>query len=1617
MELPRCEKRRFFQWLTSLAILTGMTIPSAAQITLPNTNLPQVSSQSLLRAGGSLGAFNAFRQSPLYMGSGAASSMVMDMQPWIKPDLTSLAHRFGSGTVVDGVNVMTGRHSTQAALGQLSAPGGISYPIVLSYAAPTPRAFLGGIRTTPASPVGFGWSLEFPNIVADNKGTLSLADDDFYANLGPWGGGVLVSDGVASHFHLDTDPRVKIRPLPNATSADLTGWSVEFPDSTVMVLGGSESTRRRMWKSGNKIAQPMLVSREFVSGETVTQRWDIAEIRARGHVGRLAFSWTKSSGGLAWTGTAKYDRESILNKIQGFGAGFTVNGLTGLSVDPAPREIERLDLTWEPMGRDEILPRDAVSQNLPLTRLELPTQSLRKVQYLAGTLVQETSLDYTILAVGSGIGTEKRRLLSSVVMTPRSGAASGTERKWWYTYNTGSTGWLASITDPTMVKTEYLVDYLDVRGTTYLKDSLRIPIQYWAKESLSTLAPKYQSFITQVTDNQSTCLGTFCYQIARIGHIAIGGLSNAPDGRAILQPKSKDIFDASRAVRIYRNVGGGVQKVFDQILPGTVFPGEGYFVSYDYTNNKVWVYEWDGTSFVKTNPFAGDASHEGQTILGLVPGPGYFLVAFKQYDAGVWALNEIVPVVRKAQGWTSLNRNRINGQCDVDMTKDPTGAAVEYGETANWGCLSFGDGAPSNLEYRALDRFFVILDMTKGTIAVFNREGTGFVNTTNRLRALPTSQVPDYWNLYHNGSVYWNLNRVTPHSLTASGDRFMIVTGGSIPGGNYFTAGTQQLSWRWDGTWWQPSIVHIGGVTDAVRTTQMWPSGDGYIEVGQKAMLRRYRNDPASATGGYLTPEATSNGSNVNNELSTSPRLSTSRNYTWLQFHFRPPPMRELSLYPFVHPSEPNWIQGYLFGPNGENKTLETRPQGCPTGLYDLEISPDEKWVTAKCQRKLSGGAWKVCQVLAAGEVCEVTSYQIPFVEADGVTRKIQPFSTWIPINTSTINQPYDPGYEVSRGQGMTMLTWGRPDSLYVRIHPSFFDGIKPSSAIAANLDGAVISKVVRTSLHQKSGASRLRTATQFTYGKWGDSLSFDGSSLTPESRVTTVSHLGKTDQDVISTEQISHWGLSPYSGTFNPKVPEFVGSLRSRRNFARDNSSGMISASQVLLRNGPGWSKSVALVRDSSIEHVAMDARGGKQTSKSVVGSWNLLAIQPQVTLQLLNDNSVIQDGTASATFRHQASVTNFNSNGRPTEVRTGLFKSRAAATALLTSTTWFSDLNLAISAGNALPVSGSRSTYLANQIDVDRSLVWGARNPDADATKFDAGQVVSYPDFNLGWSETQYAGVRAKNNMPLQTVSVSDPSTPISSLVVLEGERGVVSARISPAWAEDVAVLTAEDGIVGLHGNTWNGATGAGRWALPGLGSKIRFDTLPHLGRYSMRVLESDGPTARLRLQDRSTMRSGLTVSAWVYTPGIAPVLRAQLQSISSGAVLKTWSAAAPTGGLKPRAWQRWEVIIPYAELKSAGALTVGTNATTELVITCGPGSTAAAGSVLWVDNLVAKPISASLSLQSVDALGRVIGRMDGKGNWSKLEYDINGTLQAERDALGRIRAQSALLEGGDL
>lgn len=603
----------------------------------------------------------------------------------------------GAGKVVSNVNLLTGQPTYSLPIGSIQVREALAFPITLNYAGGSRQLAHLDNRTAPTSWIGLGWSLEMPFVAVNHKGTVRTSDDFMYCNLGPFGGGQLLSkDG--NSFYLASNPYVKIsivRETSGFYNGQISRWTFQFTDGKKLILGSSDNTRRYVRRTNSHVrATPFASS----PSDRFIYQWDAASLEDFGGSNKLLFEFAPLMD-TAWN-NIPYVRESYVSKI------LWLNGTT---------EVERYEFLTLAKGAEEYVGY-ATGQAKDDQRL-WETRYLNLIRcFKQNTLARYFDLNHTIVS-------KKRQLTGLQLWYPNTPWSDVMDQEWALTYQGATQHYMLNqVTHPNKRIDQFT--YKEVNFTSTDGDQDHTEYRMLEPDNSTEIALPSDNAQLAKWSNESTCDDRFCYQIVKDGD-DLPTTAGATKHYLHLEVRRNlgNHFDPTPGSGILRLKRGDATTT---IGDWDVIPGGDYFMIVNRLKGMIELWEFNGISFVQ-HPVFDDYPRYGASgfnrPIRVHSHASYFVVHIIKNGSSP---AEIIPVVRNASAdWQTLNTN--TAACNVD-NKDVSGAP-RHGErvrvapnTAN--CLEW-DRAENQMQIVTMPGLFLVAEFTTGIVAAYSMGVTG----------------------------------------------------------------------------------------------------------------------------------------------------------------------------------------------------------------------------------------------------------------------------------------------------------------------------------------------------------------------------------------------------------------------------------------------------------------------------------------------------------------------------------------------------------------------------------------------------------------------------------------------------------------------------------------------------------------------------------------------------------------------------------------------------------------------------------------------------------------------------------------------------------------------------
>jgi hypothetical protein len=653
----------------------------------------------------------------------------------------------GRGMAVQGVNLYTGQPTYSIPLGGVSTTS-LGFPVTLNYAGPTKPIVQNDNERAPTSWVGLGFNLTIPYVSVNHKGTYTRSDDVFYCDLGPYGGGELLSSN-GTDYSLSTNPYIKVFIDTGVANTDEQGqvrhWLFEFPDGKRMSFGEDAASRRYVLYHEGAIRAPVYSAsglRKFTYRWDISAFWDSPPLLA-GHKNSIRFDYdyllTASLPGKS------YVSEGYVKNIK-----WMVGG----------QEADRYEFKTAPKGANEYVgyasdePRN--DQKLFETR-RLDTLKCFK----EGSLAFAYKFDWTAQSKG---------LLSEVRVLRPDPATSALipDNGWSFNYDASRFFLLNRVIAPSSRKDSLIYGKLLLGSTAGAQDATDYAML--RKDNVTEVPLPSGTADRALWSVENTCDERFCYSVVRDGDT-----QTLPGDTHLGTPFSKKVY-----VEVKRNTGNYFDpRATDDGEKATlrlelghpangekdwkIIPSGDYLLVAGEKTGTVDVWEYDGVRWMSQSPFAGDPHWSGgfNSPIRVYPSSNYFIVQ-KMQNPSV-----LIVALRASHGWTSLNRTT----CQFS-NKAWYGDAIRASQTGSE-CLEW---STQDLIITPSQNFFSVLNELNDVFCVYalSRDGNGFTEISDKIG--PATGPANLQNPLY--LMNWERDVV---SVVSSGENLFIQSAGSPP--------------------------------------------------------------------------------------------------------------------------------------------------------------------------------------------------------------------------------------------------------------------------------------------------------------------------------------------------------------------------------------------------------------------------------------------------------------------------------------------------------------------------------------------------------------------------------------------------------------------------------------------------------------------------------------------------------------------------------------------------------------------------------------------------------------------------------------------------------------------
>ncbi|MDB5047527.1 MAG: hypothetical protein JWO30_598 [Fibrobacteres bacterium] len=1452
----------------------------------------------------------------------------------------------GSGKVVHGVNLFTGQSSYSVPLGGISARG-VSFPITLGYSGDTKATLDNDNEKAPTSWVGLGFNLSTPFIAVNHKGTYSSFDDVIYCNLGPYGGGQILIDSARTRYFVSTNPYIKIA-FDTATTGEyasqFTKWTFTFPDGKKMMFGQDTNAQRYVFYNNGLIkASPY----SYVGAKRFIYRWDLR-----------TFYDTLPGG--APKNILNFEYERFLDSAAP-GKSYVREGyLKNIKWTEGSQEVERYEFKTAAKGSVEYVGygpnENRVDQKLFETR-RLDTLKC----YKEGSLTHFYKFDWI---------SQSKGLLDKIkLFYPKSFASTFVQDSGWtFTYDSDRFYLLKSVTTPSSRTDTYIYSPNYFSGTSGGQDGQN----YVMKRADGTSDIPLPSDTAKLSKwkVESSCDERFCFSVVKDGdNESLSGESGITQKMYVevkrnsgnyFDPRSTDNGDL---VTMRLELGDATTTADEWKL----YPAGNYFLAVGEHFGSVKLYEYDGirwedkTAILNGDPHWVDANANFNGKIKVFPSGQYFLVQT------IGSTSRIVVAIRKATGWTTLNRTLTN--CDLD-NKGVYGDSIRVGSSGD--CLEW---TRNSLFVTTSPNFFTVADSATGAFTAYaiKQDGSGFgeisrkfgVNTVNT-----TIQKSGY-------PMKWEKQIL---SVSSGGDYILIQSrdaAGVNLSGFSFDGDTLKMAANYGQT--------VGGYM------QVFPSENYFVVADPfngKTIRFFQRGAYESGTG-----DSFSNSTVIRSDMDTAWKVLVRTHPSAFSIEYYLD-SASYGLRP-RHESATNYdsriYQVNRLLPNGyKDRTGNLMKDG--VSLFNISFSPSDNMLVATYGWNNNGP----CNENVNVGSCAINYYTVRFHPLD-TAAFIYTYGTpdrnlisnnidWKPLKQSHAVMTT----AARMGMQMTLDTTG--SSKRIRYRQFQFDG---KGFATPDSQFVVTGLVSHSSLADEN---RNRVTYYFFYAPYGSGIApvgqaeFNSHTLTPQFEFADVKQVNSVFGSNLGTNR-TFFNLDHASNTLMGRGMSLIGSEKYFQSMSGsyDTTLSMTTLSEPY--HNPVWPKALYVThpKASYFQNAARNLSHMSDTTSY----FNFCDTNgmPRFILRNNRPDKIVlsQSIFDSLGFSKQSLVYKLS-----TQPDTGSLKT-------WNPTTVYSTSNV---------IAASKSEFKGYYFQQDS--LWREYDQSLGDSDLRNGTAPAF-SLNEGWLPASTITRRDTNNF-FQTLETKVAKNKLYSAfsesyssVFYEGLRSDPVGAVQNAKLENCAILLGENGNAVLPDN--NFLDYQKRWEKQG---GIFQSSLSHTGRYSIQVTDGYGPAINLSLKDVRDLGYGFRVSAWAYSDTGTPNLIVERRR-SNNTLIETIQGNPVSGDPSAkRVWQRWEVNLTCAQVTSNDLF----NGSSDFLrIRIGTGNSIGSSSrIVYVDDIVCLPSNASFNLTTYDKLGPPSSITNGSHITTYYDIGFKGNVSAVRDDQFRIFTQAGMHKMGE-
>ncbi|MDB5051607.1 MAG: hypothetical protein JWO30_4678 [Fibrobacteres bacterium] len=968
------------------------------------------------------------------------------------------------GKVVSNVNIFTGQPAYSIPLGGVTART-VSFPIVLTYSGNAKAQFEPDLERAPTSWVGMGFNLSMPFVATNHKGTYAFIDDAIFCNLGPYGGGQILTDSTGTRYFVSSNPNIKVA-FDTAASASgeyarqFTRWVFTMPDGKKMIFGQDSNAQRYvLYNKGVIKASPYASA----AAKRFIYRWDLRSfydsIPNRAPKNVLTFEYERFMDS---AGTGKsYVREGYVRNIK-----WVENGL----------EVERYEFKTTPKSGSQYSGYDTYEARDKQKLFE--TRRLDSLKcFKENALTHYFKFDMSSAA---------KMLLDSIRVFYGKPNSTVFQRDsgWRFAYDSTKFNTLSKVVFPSSRVDTLKYALADFTGTGGALDTNVYTLRR-AKNGAEIILPSDSVKLKQWSV-ENTCDERFCYTVVKDGDSDVlpgdstGGIPFEHKMYVEIKRNLGNFFDA-RVQDSTESPPGTVTARFELGDPWTpidkwkFMPMGDYVLLVSETMGTVLMYGFDGVRWAQQSPFGGDPNWTGSSFgalpIKVFPAPNYILVQIIGLTS-----SQLIVAVRKPGGWVTLNRNTAN--CDF-KNKAFYGEAIR--DTSSPYCMEW---TRSGLLIEAQSNWFVVADTVPDVLTVFALDSTG-LNFRDISKKLSTNLTPSGSQMALPNQMDMNNNIL---SLTSSSDYFLLVTKN---GTNVYVNG---IYFDGDSLF---SVMNFPMTGNGY--VQLFPSQDYFIlaDPGMGSTIKLYQKAIVNGQMSFYSSATVLTGIDPAKYLQvrTSPSAFSVEFYDYAN---------SIGLRPTFNTTTGKY-ESYLYQVFNHVPYFANQSANIVIGslnLFNMSFSPSDNMLIGTYADNVSGS----CSTTPDAMPCTVTNYAVRF-HPESTTNFILG-SSENPISTGTGWKSLKQSQSVFSNAGrigtyVVLDTTSSPRKIRYR-HYQYDGGV-----FGTPVNQFVVSEVATLSGLQDLSRNKVRT--QFTYHPSGARAEFNSSLLLPQFEVAEVKQVDST--------------------------------------------------------------------------------------------------------------------------------------------------------------------------------------------------------------------------------------------------------------------------------------------------------------------------------------------------------------------------------------------------------------------------------------------------------------------------------------------------------------------------